>query len=197
MATYTKNLPLPTGAYRINSKTHDYWIVDVNGNIIGQTGASNQDTYFVPYPTTTAGIAALNAQYTSSNPPVDTKTQYVDISVSPYVTYGWNGVAYAVSGGGGTSTPVTSAVSTNRNLTSADNGATLDCTVALTLTIPAGLAVGFTVVVIPPDTGNVSIASAGGVLLNGAITTLARSATNIAISVIGRSTINAYKVTGI
>lgn len=37
---------LPTGAYRINNKNHDYWIVDADGNIIGQTGANGQDTFF-------------------------------------------------------------------------------------------------------------------------------------------------------
>jgi len=37
---------LPAGAYRVNNKNHDYWIVDKEGNIIGQTGANGQDTFF-------------------------------------------------------------------------------------------------------------------------------------------------------
>jgi len=37
---------LPDGAYRVNNKNHDYWIVDKEGNIIGQTGANGQDTFF-------------------------------------------------------------------------------------------------------------------------------------------------------
>lgn len=99
------------------------------------------------------------------------------------------------SGGGVVVTPAVS-VSASRNLTSADEGLTLDCSTALTLTLTAGLALK-SVTIIPPDTGNVSIASAGGVLLNGAVSTIARGATlNAVVAIVGRATTDAYKVTG-
>lgn len=46
---------LPAGAYRVSNKNHDYWIVDADGNIIGQTGANGQDTFFASYQTDSNG----------------------------------------------------------------------------------------------------------------------------------------------
>jgi hypothetical protein len=48
---------LPTGAYRVTGLHSSQWIVDKEGNIIGQTGANCQDTFF--YSSTNAGAAAL------------------------------------------------------------------------------------------------------------------------------------------
>lgn len=139
-------------------------------------------------------LANLNLTYSASNPPPDKSIIY---KVSD-VNYSWNGTTYAAVGsGGGSSTVAPTVVNANRNLSNADNGLTLDCSGAFTLTIPTGLLAGFSCVIIPPDSANVSIASAGGVLLNGATATLARSATNIVFSIIARSTANSYKVTGI
>jgi len=52
---------LPAGAYRVSNKNHDYWIVDADGNIIGQTGANGQDTFFA-VATQDAGTGATTLQ---------------------------------------------------------------------------------------------------------------------------------------
>jgi hypothetical protein len=86
-------------------------------------------------------------------------------------------------------------VSSSRDLTSSDNGRTLECTATITLTVPATLPAGFGCAVIP--SGTTSIASSGGTLLNGATTTLTRLATvNTMFAIVGRHTANSYVVTG-
>lgn len=85
---------------------------------------------------------------------------------------------------------------TSRALTSADNGKTLECTATITLTVPSGLPAGFACVIIP--SGTTSIASSGGALLNGATTTLTRTATsNPLVGILGRASADdSYVVTG-
>jgi hypothetical protein len=87
-------------------------------------------------------------------------------------------------------------VSSSRALLAADNGLTIECTTTLTLTVPAGLGAGFGVAIIP--SGTTSVASSGGVLLNGATTTLTRAAASNALFAIqGRaSATDSYVVTG-
>lgn len=50
---------LPTGAYRLNSKYIDQWIVDADGNVIGQTGSNGRDTFF--YSSTVAAVGPVSA----------------------------------------------------------------------------------------------------------------------------------------
>lgn len=101
-----------------------------------------------------------------------------------------------VTAPGGNVTGSVIAVAASRNLTAADNGNTLDCTAAgITLTIPSGVLLTLGVVIIP--NGTTSVASSGGVLLNGATSTVARDATlNAAFAVIPRTAVNSYVVTG-
>jgi len=93
-------------------------------------------------------------------------------------------------------------VSANVTITSRNedeyDGKTLEFSGAYTVTLSAGLSVGFGFAVIPPASGNASIASDGTVQLNGATTTLTRAAaSNAAVAVIQRaSSINSYVVTG-
>jgi hypothetical protein len=91
----------------------------------------------------------------------------------------------------------TSLVSASRSISNIDSGLTLECTAdAVTLTIPSGLAAGFTCTVIP--SGTTSIASAGGTLLNGATTTVTRAdSANFMFRVQSRaSAADSYVVTG-
>lgn len=78
------------------------------------------------------------------------------------------------------------------------SGMVLELTVAAVVTLSAGLPIDFGFAVIPPASGNASVASAGGVLLNGATTTLTRSAANNAMfALVQRDTnANSYVVTG-
>ena len=87
-------------------------------------------------------------------------------------------------------------VGTTRALTNSDNGKILECTTTVTLTVPTGLTAGFSCIVIP--SGTTSIASSGGALLNGATTTVTRTATTNAIFAIqGRaSASDSYVVSG-
>jgi hypothetical protein len=98
--------------------------------------------------------------------------------------------------------PLPIAVGTNLTI-NADNaptydGATLEITTALSITLSAGLPLGFSIIVMPPAGGNVSIVSAGGVLLNGSTTTITRAAAqNAAFAALPRATVaNSYVVTG-
>lgn len=50
---------LPTGAQRVNSQHIGSWIVDADGNIIGQTGSTGRDTFF--YSSTASGAGALGS----------------------------------------------------------------------------------------------------------------------------------------
>lgn len=78
------------------------------------------------------------------------------------------------------------------------NGALLEVTTALSITLSAGLPLGFSIIVIPPASGVVSIVSAGGVLLNGMTTTITRSIVdNTTFAILQRATdANSYVVTG-
>jgi hypothetical protein len=69
--------------------------------------------------------------------------------------------------------PVTSSISITPSNQAAYNGRALAVVAALTITIGVGLINGFNINIQPPASGNVSIASSGGVLLNGATTTVA------------------------
>lgn len=94
--------------------------------------------------------------------------------------------------GDGDAVPVTA----SRALTPADDGKTLECTTTVTLTVPAGLNSGFGCAVIP--SGTTSIARSGGALLNGAGTTLTRTAAaNTMFAIVARASVaDSYVVTG-
>ncbi len=104
------------------------------------------------------------------------------------------GLAVADVAPGGAGIPVASSFS----LTSADDGKVFACTAALTITIQAALSPRPSVVVIPPPSGNVSIAVSGGAQLNGATTTLTRSrASNLAgVAVVPYVDADGYGVSG-
>lgn len=87
-------------------------------------------------------------------------------------------------------------VGSSRALTAADNGALLEATATVTLTVPVGLTAGFACVVIP--SGTTSVASSGGALLNGATTTLTRAAAgNAMFAIQARSSASdSYVVSG-
>lgn len=83
-------------------------------------------------------------------------------------------------------------------LTAAHDKAVLNCTTALTITVPSGLTPMPSCIVWPPSTGNVSIARSGTATLNGAATTLTRSlASNYSgFAIVAQPTADAYGVTG-
>ena len=85
-----------------------------------------------------------------------------------------------------------------KTISAIDNGRVFECTTALTITIPASLSPRPSFVVIPPSSGNVSIAVSGGANINGATTTLTRSrASNPAgIAIISYSESDGYGVSG-
>lgn len=60
-------------------------------------------------------------------------------------------------------------------LTAESDGAQYACSTALTITIPAGLSPRPAIIVIPPPTGDASIAVSGGATINGATSTLTRA----------------------
>ena len=78
------------------------------------------------------------------------------------------------------------------------NGATLEFTAAATLTLSAGLRDGFALSCIPPVSGNVTVASAGGTLLNGGTGSLTRAAAqNAVFAILKRASVtDSYLVTG-
>lgn len=86
------------------------------------------------------------------------------------------------------------AVTASRSLDADDNGATLDVSDTVALTVPAGLPADFGCAIIP--TGTITIVSGGGTLLNGATTTLSRtgSATALFQFVARAGTANSYLV---
>lgn len=76
------------------------------------------------------------------------------------------------------------------------NGRTLVFSSALTITLSPGLLPGFGFACYPPSSGSASIASSGGVLLNGAGTTLTRTrASNTMFAVVNVAQ-NSFAVTG-
>lgn len=96
----------------------------------------------------------------------------------------------------------TAQISANTTITALNastyDGQTLEFTGAFTLTISAGLNNNFGCAIIPPASGNASIASDGTATLNGATTTLTRAAAGNAMVAITQraSNRNAYVVTG-
>ena len=66
-------------------------------------------------------------------------------------------------------------ISANRTIVAEDDGLVFACTTALTITIPSALSPRPNIAVIPPASGNVSIAVSGGANINGATTTLTRA----------------------
>lgn len=86
----------------------------------------------------------------------------------------------------------------SRNITTADNGATLAPTGALTYTIPAGLSPMPSYTVDCPATGTISTAVTGGATTNGAVTTLTRTraANPVGFVVLAHSETNSYGVSG-
>lgn len=72
--------------------------------------------------------------------------------------------------------PATIALSTDYTLKSADNGKKFTCAAALTITLPVAVYLPDGVIVVPPASGNVSIASDGSSTLNTATSTLTRAA---------------------
>jgi hypothetical protein len=69
-------------------------------------------------------------------------------------------------------------VAASFTLQAEDDGAVFAASAALTMTIPAGLSPRPNVILIPPASGDVSIAVSGGAQINGATTTLTRSRAN-------------------
>jgi hypothetical protein len=96
---------------------------------------------------------------------------------------------------GGVFKPV-KAVTASRPLDVDDNGATLDVSDTVALTVPAGLPADFGCAIIP--TGTITIVSGGGTLLNGETTTITRLAgSNSVFAIVHRATsANSYVVTG-
>lgn len=91
---------------------------------------------------------------------------------------------------------MTLAVTVNRPLSPDDNGNLLDCVNAdLTITVPQGLPVGFSCLVIPG--GTTTFASSGGTLLNGATTSVTRAAaSNATVTILTRANNAGYLITG-
>lgn len=86
----------------------------------------------------------------------------------------------------------------SRNITAADNGASLAPAGTITYTIPAGLDPMPSFTVDCPAVGVVSIASSGGATINGAVSTLtrARTANPVGFVVLSHVEPNAYGVSG-
>ncbi len=93
--------------------------------------------------------------------------------------------------------PISIAAATTIDAVTAERyyGQTLSFASAQTLTLSAGLPNGFWCRISPPASGDASIASSGGTLLNGATTTLTRAAANILIWV-AQIAADSYAVTG-
>lgn len=89
-------------------------------------------------------------------------------------------------------------LSTSITLTSDDDGATFACTTALTISIPELLSPRPSIVVIPPESGNVSLDPTGAAQLNGAGTTLTRNRTNnpAGVAVVAYAESDGYGVSG-
>lgn len=87
-------------------------------------------------------------------------------------------------------------VSQSRALTPSDDGATLECTATVTLSVPWGLPASFGCAIIP--SGTTTISSLNATLLNGATTDITRiAASNAMFAIIARASVqNSYVVTG-
>lgn len=96
----------------------------------------------------------------------------VDRGMAEHLVSGGTLVAVG-AGSGGSSTPLP--LSTGYTLTAADDGKRYYCTTALTVTIPENLATEPEVVILPPASGNLTIAVTGTATLNGAALPLTRT----------------------
>lgn len=76
------------------------------------------------------------------------------------------------------------------------NGRMLSATTALTVTLAPGISPGFWFIGQPPSSGNFSIASSGGVLLNGATGTLTRALSSNAMFGLVNTALDSYAVNG-
>lgn len=150
------------------------------------------------------GIGLGNVDNTSDvAKPVSTQTQLALNAKQDTLVAGTNititgTTISAIGGGGGTVTKFITVTSetTSKTLSNLDSGNILDSGV-VTFTIPTGLTAGFNATILPPNTGVVTIVPATGVLLNGNASTITRSSSNTAVSIIPTATANSYKVTGI
>jgi hypothetical protein len=86
-------------------------------------------------------------------------------SLVGFVQSGTGAVATTVQGELRKLAPAPVAVSASRNIGADDQGAVLVCSQAVTLTIPAGLASGFSLAVEQSGTGQVTVAAGAGVTL--------------------------------
>jgi hypothetical protein len=88
-------------------------------------------------------------------------------------------------------------VSSSRNITAADDRCILRCAAGITLTIPTGLSPNPRFIV-EFESGTISVATSGGVTINGATTTLTRTIANnqAGFAVVPRATANTYGVSG-
>ena len=122
-----------------------------------------------------------------------------DIGPSPGTLYTLNTLPNSVAANWGPSIGSgTKAYTTTRTLVASDDGLVLECTAAtLSITVPRGLPPGFAIAVIP--NGATSVIADGGVLLNGAGTTIIRNSSNNAtFAIIGRvSSMDSYIVSGV
>lgn len=89
-------------------------------------------------------------------------------------------------------------LSASRAITAADNAVWLTPTVALTLTIPAGLSPMASFTVDCPAAGAISVAVSGGATINGASTTLTRTraANPVGFVVLAHQETDTYGVSG-
>lgn len=94
--------------------------------------------------------------------------------------------------------PRTNVVNSSRSLTADDDGATLEATANVSLTIPAGLPEEFAFAVLFNSGVTVTFKSAGGVKLDGATNDVVRAASsNKMVAVVGKaSEANSYVVLG-
>lgn len=139
-------------------------------------------------------------------PPVVTTAQLPPPATVP------PGTLYSVDDGAGATlvinsgtawTPVAASsaavtVATSRDITAADNGASLRPAAGVTLTIPAGLTPPPSFTVDCPATGTASIAVSGGASINGAATTLTRTraANPVGFVVLAHAETDSYGVSG-
>lgn len=131
-----------------------YSIVGTAGSVAGTAIATNATVGAVYGPYTNPTTVRLTV---NSGGLVD-----FEAGVSPTLDY---------KPDGGKSIPI----SASRTVIAEDDGLVFACTTALTITIPAALSPRPNIAVIPPASGNVSIAVSGGAQINGATTTLTRA----------------------
>lgn len=154
------------------------------------TYVTGTTTTFGPYATTqnlTLTCTSVAGFYDTTSTPASggLLPVYIDPNTGSLVSEAGNSLSGVIT------------VATSRALTAADNGATLECTATVTLTVPEGLPAGFGCAVIP--SGTTSVARSGAALLNGAGTTLTRAAaSNAMFAITARaSAVDSYVVTGV